>query len=267
MDRELQRILYIEDEADIRRVAKIALEALGGLTVIACASGEEAIAMAVEANPDLILLDVMMPHLDGPSTLRRLRELPSIAHVPVVFVTAKVQPEEIEFLKSLGALDVIGKPFDAVTLAEALRAIWQRAYSTEQGSVSSVQDTRSETPTSTDASAEAKFVARLVQLQRQFESELPLRLQELRRDWSLLTVQWNLKSLEALHINAHNLAGSGATFGYEGVTQIARNFDLHLKAMLSRQGAPDDTLWRELTVLFLELETELRRIVAAVPAA
>lgn len=262
MGRELQRILYIEDEADIRRVAKIALESLGGLTVIACASGEEAIAMAVDANPDLILLDVMMPQLDGPSTLQRLRELPSITHIPVVFVTAKVQPEEIEFLKSLDALDVIGKPFDAVTLAETLRAIWQRAHSTDEA-----VGAHSQLPDSPDATAEAKFIARLAQLQRQFESELPLRLLELRRDWSLLSVQWNLKSLEALHVNAHNLAGSGATFGYDGVTQAARKFDLRLKALLAQQDAPDDKLWRELAALFLELETELRRVIAAAPAA
>jgi len=73
LNKELQRILYVEDEADIRRVVKLALESLGGLTVIACASGEEALAMAPGAVIDLILLDVMMPVVDGPNTLRCLR--------------------------------------------------------------------------------------------------------------------------------------------------------------------------------------------------
>lgn len=109
---ELQRILYVEDEADIRAVAQLALEAVGGFKVKTCASGEEALREAEAFAPDLLLLDVMMPGMDGPTTLKSLWKISSLAEVPAVFMTAKVQPTEINYFKSLGALDVIAKPFD-----------------------------------------------------------------------------------------------------------------------------------------------------------
>jgi len=121
----LQRILYVEDEADIRAVAQLALESVGGFTVKTCSSGEEALREAEAFAPELILLDVMMPGMDGPSTLRALRDLPVLSEVPVAFMTAKVQPAEIEYFKSLGAREVIAKPFDPMTLADQVRAIWQ----------------------------------------------------------------------------------------------------------------------------------------------
>ncbi len=121
----LQRILYVEDEADIRQVAQLALEAVGGFTVKLCASGEEAINEAAAFAPDMILLDVMMPGMDGPSTLAALREQPALAAVPVAFMTAKVQPSEVEHYRFLGARDVIAKPFDPMTLAEQVRTVWE----------------------------------------------------------------------------------------------------------------------------------------------
>jgi CheY-like chemotaxis protein len=124
---ELKRVLYVEDEDDIRTVATMALEALGGLEIVACGSGKEALAVAPGARADLLLLDVMMPGLDGPATLAALRALPQTASTPVIFMTAKVQASEIEQYRSLGALDVIAKPFDPMTLAEQVKAIWQKA--------------------------------------------------------------------------------------------------------------------------------------------
>ena len=127
MDRELRRILYVEDEADIRTVARMALEAVGGFEVIACASGDEALRLAPTARADLLLLDVMMPGLDGPSTLCALREMPETAETPVVFMTAKVQAAEIAEYRALGALGVISKPFDPMTVSDEIRRIWSSA--------------------------------------------------------------------------------------------------------------------------------------------
>ena len=121
----LTRILYVEDEPDIQAVARIALEAVGGFTLKVCSSGEEAVQAAVEFKPDLLLLDVMMPGMDGPTTLRELRNLPELADIPAVFMTAKVQPQEIEQFKACGALDVIAKPFDPMGLSGQLTAVWQ----------------------------------------------------------------------------------------------------------------------------------------------
>lgn len=123
---ELNRILYVEDEPDIQMVAKLALEMVGGFAVKICSSGQEAVSDAVAFNPDLVLLDVMMPGMDGPATLQALRGLPELNGTPVVFMTAKVQPQEVEHYKSLGAVDVIAKPFDPMTLATQVRAAWDR---------------------------------------------------------------------------------------------------------------------------------------------
>ncbi|WP_339900193.1 response regulator [uncultured Gilvimarinus sp.] len=123
----LNTILYVEDEPDIRAIAELALQTIGGFSLISCASGKEALIAAKEQVPDLIVLDVMMPEMDGPETLRRLREMPLMADVPAIFMTAKVQPDEIAEYHALGALDVIPKPFDPLSLAQRVNDIWHRA--------------------------------------------------------------------------------------------------------------------------------------------
>jgi CheY-like chemotaxis protein len=125
---ELQRVLYVEDEPDIRAVAQVALETVGGLTLRICASGEQALREVAAFQPELVLLDVMMPGMDGPSTLRALRAMPELAGVPMVFMTAKVQPEEVAQFLALGAAAVIAKPFDPMTLAGQVKALWEAAH-------------------------------------------------------------------------------------------------------------------------------------------
>jgi two-component system, OmpR family, response regulator len=120
----LQRILYVEDDPDIQEIASLALENVAGFSVHICSSGEAAVREAAAFAPDLVLLDVMMPGMDGPSTLAALRTQPPLADTPVVFMTAKVQPSEVSQFRSLGALDVIAKPFDPMNLGTQLRAIW-----------------------------------------------------------------------------------------------------------------------------------------------
>jgi len=120
----LQRILMVDDESDIRTVAELSLAIVGGFTVEMCGSGPEALEKAPVFGPDLILLDVMMPEMDGPTTLKRLRAIPALIHTPVVFMTAKVQPHEVAQLKASGALEVLAKPFDPMTLPDSLRRIW-----------------------------------------------------------------------------------------------------------------------------------------------
>ena len=121
---DLQKVMLVEDEHDIQTIASMALESIGGLTVEVCSSGREAIEKVVQFKPDLILLDVMMPGMDGPTTLRELRGLPEVQETPVVFLTAKVQTQEIEEYKQLGAIDVISKPFDPMTLPQMLKDIY-----------------------------------------------------------------------------------------------------------------------------------------------
>lgn len=122
----LQHVLCVEDEPDIRLIAQLALETVGGLQVSLCAAGTDAVDVASSEHPDLVVLDVVMPGLDGPGTLQALRADPRTRHLPVVFMTAKVQPAEVAQLMALGALAVVAKPFDPMTLAEQLREIWSR---------------------------------------------------------------------------------------------------------------------------------------------
>lgn len=124
----LQRILLVDDEADIRTVARLALEAVGGFEVHECASGFAAPAAVAEHAPQLVLMDVMMPGQDGMETLKTLRATPGLPPVPVVFMTAKVQAQEVAMFRSLGAIDVIAKPFDPMTLAQTVRQIWERIH-------------------------------------------------------------------------------------------------------------------------------------------
>lgn len=124
----LKKVLIVEDDDDIRHIAQLALETVGQLQVESCASGSEALQTAPSFEPDLILMDVMMPDLDGPSTLNALRSNQALAMTPAVFMTAKVMPDEIESYKELGAIDVISKPFDPMTLPEQLKNIWNELY-------------------------------------------------------------------------------------------------------------------------------------------
>ena len=122
----LSRILMVEDEPDIQAVAQIALETVGGFQVEMCSSGKEALDRVLGCAPDLILMDVMMPGLDGPSTLQTLRADPATAGFPVIFMTAKVQSHEIARFIDLGAIGVIAKPFDPMTLASTIRSLWEK---------------------------------------------------------------------------------------------------------------------------------------------
>lgn len=120
-NRNTPHVLCVEDDPDIRALLELALGMVGGLRVTSCGSGAEALALAAAELPDLVLLDVMMPEMDGIETLARLRADPRTAGVPVVFVTAKVQLHEVEAYRAHGAAGVIAKPFDPMRLADEIR--------------------------------------------------------------------------------------------------------------------------------------------------
>jgi two-component system, OmpR family, response regulator len=120
-----RRLLLVDDEDDIRAVAQLSLESVGGWQVVAATSGTEAIGAATSERFDAILLDVMMPELDGPTTLERLREA-GVA-TPVVFLTAKVQPGDRRALEATGAAGILAKPFDPMRLPEELDRVLEEA--------------------------------------------------------------------------------------------------------------------------------------------
>jgi CheY-like chemotaxis protein len=120
------KILIIDDENDIRRIARLGLERVGKMQVVDAASGAEGLEKARTERPDAVLLDVMMPGQDGPATLQSFRADPATASIPVIFLTAKALTAEVERLRSLGAVGVLTKPFDAMTLASQVRALLEQ---------------------------------------------------------------------------------------------------------------------------------------------
>lgn len=124
MTPSLTRILMIEDDPDIQVVARLALETVGRFTLATCSSGQEALETATSFAANLIMLDVMMPGMDGPSTLQALRTMPQVARTPVIFMTAKAQRHEVEYYLALGALGVITKPFDPMELSATITSLW-----------------------------------------------------------------------------------------------------------------------------------------------
>ena len=116
------KVLIIDDEDDIRRIARLSLVRVGGLDVIDARDGPTGVALAESDQPDVVLLDVMMPGLDGPATLAALRASEKTASIPVVFLTAKAMPDEIARLYGLGVRGVLQKPFDPMTLPAQLKA-------------------------------------------------------------------------------------------------------------------------------------------------
>lgn len=115
------RILYVDDEPDLLEIALLALSLDPDLEVRTAASGVEAIATLADWLPDLVLLDVMMPGMDGPATLARLRMDPLTAELPVVFITARAQAQDLQTFATIDARGVIAKPFDPMTLAQQVR--------------------------------------------------------------------------------------------------------------------------------------------------
>jgi CheY-like chemotaxis protein len=194
----LQSVLYVDDDPDICEVVRATLRLIGGLTVHIAGSGEHAIDVAHEQRPDVILMDVMMPGLDGPSTFERMRSSPVLASIPVIFMTAKVLPSEVASLLSSGAIGVICKPFDPLALCDDLFALYGNANRCEI------------TPT-TDAPLEiteqvGALANSFLQRTRGDVGRLREMLEHVRRG-----EQSELKKIERL---AHSIHGAGAMFGF-----------------------------------------------------
>lgn len=125
---ELKKIIYAEDEPDLQTVVEMTVQAMSDFEMKICDNGKILLDCVEEYSPDLIMLDVMMPELDGPSTFNKLKEMEKLKNVPVIFMTAKAQVHEVEHFKSLGAIGVITKPFDPMTLCEEIQNIWNASY-------------------------------------------------------------------------------------------------------------------------------------------
>ncbi len=129
---DLQRVLHVEDDPSIRMVTVVALEKVGKLQVLSCESGQQALEKAPAYDPQVLLFDVMMPLMDGPTVLEEMRKKLDLGGRLVLFMTAKVQQKELEHYRSIGAFGVIIKPFDPMTLAAQIQQHWAR-FQAERG--------------------------------------------------------------------------------------------------------------------------------------
>jgi CheY-like chemotaxis protein len=188
----LRKVLVVDDDEDIGVVAKLALSLDGRVAVEVCTDGESALIQAARYNPDIVLLDVMMPRLDGAATLARIRNDVVLRHIPVVFLTAKALPAEIDRLLSLGAIAVIPKPFAPMSLLGRLREIWDGA-----GAIP--------TPSEAIALPGSRFSHRLARDAAEF-SALAQALQ-------VASVEGRHEVLLSIDRLAHKLHGAAATFG------------------------------------------------------
>jgi CheY-like chemotaxis protein len=190
------RVLHVDDEPDIREVVEFSLGLDPDLVMRSCASGEEALAVADAWAPDIVLLDVMMPVMDGVATLARLRENPRTVGIPVVFMTARAQSRELDLLRSLGAVAVILKPFDPMMLATSVRA-------------------HVEPPD-----------VRLGVMREEFLRRVDGDLVALAGHWSALENGSAVpSSLAKIRSIAHGLAGSGGIFGFDEISDAAATLE------------------------------------------
>jgi CheY-like chemotaxis protein len=202
--RKCRSILYVDDDPDVCVVVQIALCRIAGMDVTTAGSGEEAIELAHELRPDLIVMDVMMPGMDGPTTYKRIRESPAIKSIPVIFMTAKVLPSEVARFLSLGAIGVVAKPFDPLRLGEELAKIWTDADVAFEGSVR--------------RDGESAVLEKIDTLAEQFLARTRVDVDRLRSFVcsGTLNGQAELREIERI---AHSIHGAGAMIGFPAVSK------------------------------------------------
>jgi two-component system cell cycle response regulator len=221
--RPLRTILYTDDEPDIRLIVQTALGLAEGLTVHTADSGERALELAHELQPDLLMLDVMMPGLDGPGTLKRLRADPGIAQIPVIFVTAKATPEDVLRFRALGALAVIAKPFDPMQLPTQVLALWQAGAAQPQRVISAAAD-------------HARLRDHVAQLSGKFLERTAAQALTLRRLFDSLQ-GGDATYVSAMRDIAHKIHGGGGMFGFPAVSECAGEIERLVQTLLTADPA------------------------------
>ncbi len=230
----LKKILIVDDEHDVCTMARFVLEKIGNFEVNVCGSGSEALAAAQKLNPDLILLDVMMPEMDGPTTLKTLKATPATSAIPVIFLTGKVQSHEVEQYKELGAIDVIPKPFDPMTLSASVTGIWDLHH-------------RLSNP-------EGDLQAQLNILRKAYVEQVPGKIEHIREKWRILHDDAAGKeTLKELYLLAHRLAGSCETFGFSSLRKSAYKLEFLFSNIVKGANFPSDVTRALVNTLLDEL--------------
>jgi CheY-like chemotaxis protein len=224
--RKLESVLYVDDDPDICEVVNATLSLIAGLNVHTAGSGEQAIDLAYELRPDLVLMDVMMPGLDGPSTLKRMRERALLAHIPVIFLTAKVLPAEVARFVQLGALGVLGKPVDPLKLCDDLFVLWKSGNATpgNDGALAGQSQLREQVGSLTDSF-----------LRRTRDDVVRLRAIIERAGHEDRSV---LKEAERI---AHSIHGAGGMFGFPEVSAAGGAIERLVEGIMAGTAASHST--------------------------
>jgi CheY-like chemotaxis protein len=219
------RILHVDDEPDIREVVEMSLGLDPAFTTRHCGSGKEALVVAAEWMPDFILLDVMMPVMDGPATLAQLRGNCRTADIPVIFMTARAQAREVDHFRALGAVGVIAKPFDPMTLSASVRSYVRPAHDP-------MDDLR------------AGFLLRVK------KDAATLSEQRL-----VLRGRGRMKgTLDGIKHIAHSLAGAGGIYGFAEISDAAANLE---DAVIAELADPDSCAETDLALDALLFHTTI----------
>ncbi|PRQ07521.1 response regulator [Enhygromyxa salina] len=213
---QINTILLVDDEPDIRTIAEMSLSHVGGWKTVLASSGAQALELAVTHKPDVILLDVMMPEMDGVATFKALAAQPETRDIPVIFMTAKVQSHEKERYVGFGAAGVIPKPFDPMQLPKEIRGIL-------------------------DQPVEQRGRVRIEALRRRYADSLATKIEGLRAavEHARAADQASRKSaIDAAHRIAHTLHGTAGTYGHAEVSTAMASIEQALEDLL--QGPADD---------------------------
>jgi CheY-like chemotaxis protein/HPt (histidine-containing phosphotransfer) domain-containing protein len=234
----LQRALIVDDDADIRTVAQISLSIDGTVDVATCGDGAAALALAAEFHPDVILLDVMMPDMDGPATLAHIRRIEALAHVPVIFLTARAETE-VKDLLAAGAAAVVLKPFDPMQLLPKVREVCQATH----------EQRRPATRVSLPANLRQRFIRDAAELS------------QLEQRWAVAPSDEGEPIIAAAAHCTHKLKGAAAILGAPEVGAVAGRAHAALRALQPGEITERQTL-PELRSLIELLETSASDTVA-----
>jgi CheY-like chemotaxis protein len=242
--RKIQSVLFVDDDPDVCEVVQATLCLIAGLQVYTAGSGEQAIDLAYELRPDLVLMDVVMPGLDGPSTLKRMRERAPISEIRVIFLTAKVLPATVAHLLELGAIGVIGKPFDPLRLCGELLSLWKRADVVREIKRTHAARSRVQAKVS---SLTASFVQRtkddVVRLRSIVESAR----------------HGNQSLLKEVHRVAHSIRGAGTMFGFPEVSAAAEIIERLVGEIMANSTASGTTREPAQQQLLMDCSAQLAR--------
>lgn len=241
---KLKHIMIVEDDEDIREILSLVLSEIGGFKLTICGSGQEALESIVTHKPQLILLDVMMPKIDGITTFKNLRKNPKAKDIPVIFMTARIQPHEMEEYSKLGCIGIISKPFDPRTLSSDVIKMWLE-FAKNTMPVESI-----------DPKFKTKNSGNLSILYRNYAKDLPGKISLISQQWEIIRSQpWETQSWNSFYLIVHSLASSSGAYGFYNLHETLLQLESTLKLYLNKMPIRED--FQKISRLMVNVKSSL----------